>query len=179
MSTETYVVLGILAFFGLCWVFVQIISKPHPCPHCKATMRLPKFETPVPSQCENCGDYARLVNNIPSVVDGSYVANEPWFEFKLSQLKELESWSVPWTGRCCACGKEATKELNLEIERRGQTADYVIAREVLVQRFNFKFGCCGACKDPFDPPHITVGGNWTLKFRSYAFWSEFRKLNGR
>jgi hypothetical protein len=175
---DNWFAIGLAVIFGGAFLVI-VLQKKAACPHCgKGTVR--GLFGSSPCRCDTCGEYARIVAGQSVPIDPGFVAESPTFQVWLRDLAHPEEWSNPWPGRCCVCGAQTARRVPLESHMLT-----VLTGPHLARVYTLELGCCDECEEPFDSENLNppafkeVYGHVPVRFRSYAFWRDFRSRNGK
>jgi serine/threonine protein kinase len=162
----------IVSFFSLAGYLMLKDSWKGQCPYCeKITGSLNRSDSI--QNCEKCKKAIFYADKSISVVPADYSSKEP--VFKLSLPNELT-----WPNKCCACGKKATRFV--EVSKKKSAAGRNVATAVLTGGMVIRTG--GGKQMFIKVPHCDshtdgaeISDEKELKVRSYSFFQEFEKMN--
>lgn len=154
---------GLLGLFGLCLLIVAPSFREGPCPRCghlQAALGA--------SLCPGCADWSRLVGGRFVAVAPGEVSRATEFTIPLRAFIPPTEVDWPWPGRCCVCGRQATRTQSVSVTA-GQDAG-------LTQRAHTWAVQVPHCEEHED------GVQWLLSpaqvsFRSYDYARAFQAAN--
>lgn len=177
----------LLALVALGLFYVAFSTRDEICPNCNQRLIFPNPSSIV--FCETCRDYYRCKAGKVVPLESDFYSELKHFQLRLP--KTILPKDVRWPmERCCVCGAPATCQLAVIWIEEGWKLNLI---RVLGYRYDlpvdaelpglFKTSSVPHCDNHHGGVEIYNPKGWwndepIVRFKSYGYWREFKRLNG-